>query len=295
MIKIQYAENRYRPTLSEMCKRCFPGDSDLFVALYFDDVYRNDETLILLENGELAASLQMIPYRIKIGKTIRDASYIFGTMTRPAYRRRGYMRNLLQAAEEEMKKKEIAIAFLVPQDEWLVETYKKYGYQSAFPVSLPERWAIPPNVSAAEYVGKDRSNYLTINVYVDFNESNLEILYPVYSRLLSQKENAVMKNRRQFSVMLRDFFNENGVLFANKKGIAFAFPGKNPICIQDFFFVDESIRRHFLLFIARYFSTTELALLNASTTSRSHFSGMINVLYATIRLPGNIYMSFMLD
>ncbi len=290
MSGIRYAEDGDRLALKEMWKLCFSIDTDVFIDFYFDHVYRNEETLIHVENNIPVASLQILPYQIKLKQRRFEAGYISGAMTHPDFRRKGYMERLLIFAFEEMKKKNISFTFLIPQENWLFDFYAKYGYQKAFPACTSKRFdpEIPVNTNLI-------SDDCKINIYNNFNDIEIDYLYAVYSYFLEQKENVVLKTRRQFSNLLCDFFMDDGILFANEKGITFAFENNENILLKEFFYTDEPVRNAFLNKISSYFLEKEIFIIDANQFSSDHFFGMIKVLDETDFSSENIYMSMMLD
>jgi predicted acetyltransferase len=126
-------KDKYKPYLKTLWKLCFPKDSDSFIDFYFDKIYKNNETLVCIENSQPVAALQIIPYSIKTGNQIRSGGYLSGIMTHPAYRKRGYMNKLLQAAFDEMVKKGYDYTFLIPQEKGFVDMYAKYGFRLCNP------------------------------------------------------------------------------------------------------------------------------------------------------------------
>lgn len=125
---IQSGEDKYKAALKVLWKHCFPGDTDKFIDYYFDEIYKNTESLIELEDGQPVAFLQMIPYSIQMGETIYTGGYLSGVMTHPEYRNKGYMAKLLNASFDEMGKKGYDYTFLIPQEEWLIKVYEKFGF-----------------------------------------------------------------------------------------------------------------------------------------------------------------------
>jgi len=134
---IRQGKNADKETLMRLWKYCFPGDTDAFIQFYFDKVYANDETLIYEENNQPVAALQMIPYQIKTSDHLLWGGYIAGAMTHPAYRKKGYMAQLLYASFDEMIKKGYDYTFLIPQEKWLVRMYAKYGFRLCEPSHYP--------------------------------------------------------------------------------------------------------------------------------------------------------------
>jgi predicted acetyltransferase len=289
MIRFQYGEEQYKQVLIEMWKLCFPGDTLEFQTFYFDKIYRNEETLIALENEQLIASLQMIPYQIKLEDQIFPAIYIFGAMTHPDFQHKGYMGKLLKQTFEEMIQKHIPITFLIPQEERLFDFYAGYGYKKAFPWKLESisTWQTSP--------GKTEKNNLFVQ-YKSIEETDLETLYTIYSGFLNQKEQVVLKTKQQFRNILEDLFMEDGTVFAGENEIALAIPGEtgNTIKLKECFCKNE-IKKTFLSSIACFSGKKEIIELNSTSGPFSHYWGMIRVLDESINVSGDIYMNTMLN
>jgi len=212
---IIHSTEALKPKLKEMWKLCF-GDSDEFIRFYFDKIYQDDNTLVLLpEDGLPAASLQILPYQIKIRNCKYDAGYISGAMTHPAYRRKRYMTQLLNVAFDEMRKQAFTFSFLIPQEDWLFDFYAQYGYEKAFPKSTQ---MIFPEENIIDWKQAE--------IYRDFKNLPVNEVYHLYNTFLNQKENVVLKTQKQFELALEDLFIENGY-FLYLKHRTFAFVAKN--------------------------------------------------------------------
>jgi predicted acetyltransferase len=122
---IQYSEQKYIPELKTLWKKCFPQDDDEYIAFYFAEIYKNDESLIYLEDEKPIAFLQMIPYR--------KGGYLSGVMTNSEYRNRGISSQIIRKSFSEMEEKGYEYTFLIPQEEWLTKFYEKFGYVPAYP------------------------------------------------------------------------------------------------------------------------------------------------------------------
>jgi predicted acetyltransferase len=191
---IQFGEDKYKEALKRMWKLCFPQDSDLFIDFYFNKVYKNDETLVWVENGQPVAALQMIPYSLKIGTKIFTAGYISGAMTHPDFQKKGYMGRLLNASFEVMKEKGFDYTFLIPQEEWLFGFYGRFGYQRF------------------------------VSSFKDFKD--LKVLKEINSfaehvQFLATLPNAVLKSEEQFANIVADCLADGGSLidFKEKRGM----------------------------------------------------------------------------
>ncbi|GHT01654.1 hypothetical protein FACS189421_14300 [Bacteroidia bacterium] len=122
---IQFGEDKYKAALKTLWKCCFPEDDDEYIAFYFDEIYKNDESLIYLEDEKPVAFLQMIPWR--------KGGYLSGVMTHPEYQNSGISSRLILKSFDEMREKGYDYTFLIPQENRLTKFYEKFGYVSAYP------------------------------------------------------------------------------------------------------------------------------------------------------------------
>lgn len=270
-----------KETLMLLWKYCFPEDSNRFIRFYFDNVYTNAETLVYTINDRPIASLQMIPYRIKIDNSFLWGGYISGAMTHPYYQRKGYMQQLLTTSFDNMRRKGYTYTFLIPQEEHLFDYYRKFGYENAFPEYSYQRCQVKPILSE------------NVNIYTDFDTVNFPALYSVYSCYLVEKENVVLKSELQFSNILWNFFDETGVLFANDKNFAFTFNDKDAIILIDFFYWNEDTKTELLQTINAYYSGTKVIIFPDSSVPTIRYKGMIKSLNKSTAAKTNIYMGRM--
>jgi len=134
---ITYATPEIQSQIRQMWKTVF-GDSDAYMDIYFRYNYRNERTLVYMENEKAVASLQMLPYQFTFCDTEIPVAYISGAATLPEARKKGYMQQLLLKSFDEMAKNGIPLSILVPQEEWLLKFYEKYGYVQTFDAGVEE-------------------------------------------------------------------------------------------------------------------------------------------------------------
>ncbi|MDR0507297.1 MAG: GNAT family N-acetyltransferase [Dysgonamonadaceae bacterium] len=273
---IQQGDSQYKDRLKAMWKLCFPHDSNKFVDFYFKRVYKNEEAIIYMENDSLVAFLQMIPYSLKFGTEIFQAGYISGAMTHPDYRRKGYMEKLLNASFDIMRKKGYSYTFLIPQEKWLFGFYEKYGFRR-----IGNQLNDP--VLSEENVGI--SNF---SVFKGKEHEKEPSLWKSYFKFLVEKENAVLKTSMQFSNILLDFFDDEGVLFANNAGIAFTLKKDNTIIIKEFFCQNKTVYDEFLTAITQYYNSDEIIFPDKN-------QGMIKMLDDSAKEISSLYLGMMLD
>ncbi|MCL2651030.1 MAG: GNAT family N-acetyltransferase [Candidatus Azobacteroides sp.] len=274
--------------LKTMWKLCFPQDTAQFINFYFEKVFKTNQSLTLWKNNMLVAFLQIIPYQIKIGNNIYEAGYISGAMTHPEHRQQGYMRQLLDAAFSEMKKLDYTFTFLIPQENRLFDFYAKAGYAKAFPKSVTEfDWEMDGQI-----------NSKNVEVFDDLSKIQIEKLYLLYLKLLTQKANVVLKTEVQFTFIIEDlFFNEGYVFYMENEGIAFAVPFEDEIIIKEILYSNEKARQIILNTIKNVFKGEKL-FINDFSGRNEYLYGMIKILIPSNfqgEITHDIYMSMMLD
>ena len=128
---IQYITPETRDQILEMWRVCF-GDSQPYFDIYFREKYRNENTLAYFEGDKAVASLQLLPYNFTYCDTEIPIAYISGACTLPEARKKGYMASLLKRTFHELVKRRTPLSILVPEEEWLLGFYSKYGYAQTF-------------------------------------------------------------------------------------------------------------------------------------------------------------------
>lgn len=67
--------------LVALWKTCF-GDSDSFIRLFFDRVYRDENALTLERDGRLCCALHIVPYKMRAGERELTMAYVCGEIGR---------------------------------------------------------------------------------------------------------------------------------------------------------------------------------------------------------------------
>lgn len=128
---IRFADEITRPQVRRMWKTVF-GDPDDYMETYFRHKYHDENTLVYVEEGKVVASLQMLSYGFTFCGTEIPIIYLSGVSTLPQYRRKGYVRQLLVRSFEEAAHRDVPLMLLVPQEEWLLKFYDRYGFAQTF-------------------------------------------------------------------------------------------------------------------------------------------------------------------
>lgn len=180
---IQFADEITRPQVRQMWKSVF-GDPDPDVELYFRHKYRDKDTLLFMEGEVVAASLQMLSYTFTFCGREIPIIYLSGVATLPEYRKRGYVRQLLERSFEEAALREVPLVLLVPQESWLLKFYERYGFEQTFDAGVE---VLPSLKTLTEQFPND--------LHAAFREFNF---------LFRQQEMTVQKSYDDFCVMVEE-------------------------------------------------------------------------------------------
>ena len=132
MVEIRPALADELPELKGLFKRCF-GDSDEFVNGYYQDYCTPEQTLVVMEDGELNSMLAILDatFTLPDGESF-PVGYVYGLATNPHIQGKGYARQLLAFADEHMKKQGKKCMTLVPASPSLHRYFESLGLIDCF-------------------------------------------------------------------------------------------------------------------------------------------------------------------
>jgi predicted acetyltransferase len=197
MIEIRFAKMGETVRQKEIWKLCF-GDSEQYIDFYYANRYKEDETLLLLQEGEIAAMLTMLPIRINTptGRSL-NSTMMYAIATHPKYRHRGYASQLMESACHHLSQKDHFFSVLVTAGKKLFDFYRHQGFQDGFYIrevsfDWNELEALPigknnctiKSISPEEYNLK-REKQLNGKFYVSYSDEDID-----YQRKLSQQSGA---------------------------------------------------------------------------------------------------------
>ena len=179
---IDYITSATEHQVLEMWRICF-GDSQPYFDIYFRERYKNENTLAYFVEDKVVASLQLLHYNFTYCNTEIPIAYISGACTLPEARKKGYMEALLKRAFREIAKRKVPLSILVPEEDWLLDFYNKYGYAQTF-----EKGADLPSL-------KDLMNR---------HSNDLTAAYKEFDSLFRNKEMTVQKTFDDFRVVVEE-------------------------------------------------------------------------------------------
>lgn len=117
-------------TLIPLWTSCFPGDSNDYVADLLSSLPSESIALIGKEGETAVTMLMLLPAHVTFCNTTLPVRYLYAGCTHPNQRGKGYYRQLMRAAESEVREMGEYAIYLHPADETLVDTYCRMGYQA---------------------------------------------------------------------------------------------------------------------------------------------------------------------
>lgn len=136
----------------------------------------------ILDEKELVAKLHLIPLQVYIGKEKYKMGGIAGVATYPEYRRKGYVKELLQHALKTMKDDGYSVSMLHP---FSVSFYRKYG------------WELYTNRFVCTLSKHDLVRHVHVNGTVRRfqKETHREAIEHVYEQFAKRYEGMLVRNR----------------------------------------------------------------------------------------------------
>lgn len=193
-----------RTQVRQLWECCF-NDSKAFVDLYFKSRYTEENNIALLNETELIAALQMLPYPMTFCGTELRTAYVSGACTHPDHRNRGAMSQLLVRAFVQMRSEGIAFSTLIPAEPWLFGYYAHQGYAPVFRYS--RRLFHTTEEAAAACPGQPEGLFC-LQVHHEFHSD----LYAYLNRLLHNRSCCIQHTEEDFKVIIADLQLSGGAV-----------------------------------------------------------------------------------
>lgn len=200
-MNIRYAKGNDLENIKDIWDYCF-GDEEAYVDYYFNNKYKPENTIIIEENDELMSSLQLNQYKINLNKKIYDISYIVGVSTYPNARGKGYMKDMMDFALNELYKKGQLVSLLMPIDYRL---YRKYGYEHCY-----DQIEYKLNIDDLK-IFKINGDFEKIESY------HIESMIDIHKEFLSNANGYVDRDKSYYENLFKEIKCENGHMYIHKE------------------------------------------------------------------------------
>ena len=220
-MNIRYAKPIDKDQVVSVWNYCFEDGED-FVKYYFENVYDENNTIIIEENDEVLSALQLNKYTIDIRDNKYDVSYVVGVSSKPEVRGLGYMKHLMTYTLEELYKNGEIVSLLMAIDYRL---YKRYGFDHCYD-------QIQYNIRTDELLGFRLSSKLRKATFED-----AETLSRIYTKAMEFLNGYAVRDEAYFNRFMKEVSSESGYIYIDEENnsyIAYYIQG-------DTFFVRELI------------------------------------------------------
>lgn len=127
---IRFSNKKDIPSLKFLMKEIF-GDHESFINLFFNYKYENN-ALIYEIDGEIVSFAFLLSAHIQIDNNKYPITYLYACATKPEFRGKGYMKDILEEAYKiACSRNEVGI-FLLPANESLYYFYEKNNFTIYF-------------------------------------------------------------------------------------------------------------------------------------------------------------------
>ena len=220
-MNIRYAKPIDKDQVVSVWNYCFEDGED-FVKYYFENVYDENNTIIIEENDEVLSALQLNKYTIDLRDNKYDVSYVVGVSSKPEVRGLGYMKHLMTYILEELYKNGEIVSLLMAIDYRL---YKRYGFDHCYD-------QIQYNLRTDELLGFRLSSKLRKATFED-----AETLSRIYTKAMESLNGYAVRDKAYFNRFIKEVSSESGYIYIDEENnsyIAYYIQG-------DTFFVRELI------------------------------------------------------
>lgn len=193
---------------------------------FFERVYRDDEVLVLSDDGGIVSALFLQKYDFSFHGDMLQMGYVSGAATDRRHRHRGYMSRLLSSALHVARERGDAIVGIIPATRRLYFFYDRFGF--------------------ATVVYSEIERFTSLHVFP--RTEGYEAVTPRYDafhNLEASRPTTVIHSASDFENILEDIASDKGVAVQinNPEGIpvamAFATKNENEIHVKEIFGTDS--------------------------------------------------------
>ena len=132
MIEIRASRPGEAPRQRALWRAAF-GDEERYIDWFYECCYAPEDVLVLAEDGEVVTMLALLPLELACsnGESARG-SYVYALATDPAYRKKGYGRQLLHYVDFYLREREMDCLAVVPAEPSLHRFFSTVDFRPCF-------------------------------------------------------------------------------------------------------------------------------------------------------------------
>lgn len=195
----------------ELWQECFL-DAPAYMEFYFSNKMGSNQVLTIYKEEQLASMLHLNPYILNVRGTLLPSYYIVGVATKESHRRKGLMKQLIEAALYTMYEENIPFTYLCPAAK---EIYLPFDFQVVYELPLWDEELYNFSKSNSE---RGKSN---ITIYPFASLKDVKDLVNFSNQYLSsQFDITVHRDAMYYERLNKEVESEDGeIIMAEEKGI----------------------------------------------------------------------------
>ena len=248
-MNIRYAKPIDKDQVVSVWNYCFEDGED-FVKYYFENVYDENNTIIIEENDEVLSALQLNKYTIDLRDNKYDVSYVVGVSSKPEVRGLGYMKHLMTYTLEELYKNGEIVSLLMAIDYRL---YKRYGFDHCYD-------QIQYNLRTDELLGFRLSSKLRKATFED-----AETLSRIYTKAMESLNGYAVRDEAYFNRFMKEVSSESGYIYIDEENnsyIAYYIQG-DTLFVRELIYNNISSLKSMLAYIYNHNTQCKKTVINA--------------------------------
>ncbi|SHI73531.1 Predicted acetyltransferase [Geosporobacter subterraneus DSM 17957] len=195
-MNIRLLDKNHIPTAKELWGYAFEKNEP-FYSWYFDEVFKPENSIGVFFENQLVSCLQLNPYRLKLKGSSFSASYVVGVITAPEFRNRGFMKPLLEASLQEMRRRNHSLSILMPFD---TTYYQPYGWELCY---TQLRYEVPPD--SLRKISQPGGLFSMVSL-----EKDISSMDAVYRQWLTSYQGYIARSHRDWLNLLKDLYCDGG-------------------------------------------------------------------------------------
>ena len=248
-MNIRYAKPIDKDQVVSVWNYCFEDGED-FVKYYFENVYDENNTIIIEENDEVLSALQLNKYTIDIRDNKYDVSYVVGVSSKPEVRGLGYMKHLMAYTLEELYKNGEIVSLLMAIDYRL---YKRYGFDHCYD-------QIQYNLRTDELLGFRLSSKLRKATFED-----AETLSRIYTKAMESLNGYAVRDEAYFNRFIKEVSSESGYIYIDEENNSYIvyYIQEDTFFVRELIYNNISSLKSMLAYIYNHNTQCKKTVINA--------------------------------
>ena len=258
-MNIRFARECDKDNIIGIWNYCF-NDGPKFTDYYFNNKYKNYNTVVVEEEEEIVSSLQLNQYEIRLNNKVYNTSYVVGVSTLPEVRGKGYMKHIMNFTLNELYKKGQLVSILMPIDYRL---YRKYGYEHCY------------DQIEYEIDMEDLKGFKSEGSLKKAKLNDIEEMINIETSFLKNLNGTVVRNKEYYENLFKEVESEEGHIYIHKNyesdGYIIYFINGESIFVRELYYKNINALKGILKFIYNHNTQCKKVVISSTIDDKIRF------------------------